>query len=190
LLPERVDTNVDAAGTSAHATGAVAAEESYNDRMSIQSQSQLDKLRIIGRIVRLALNATAAAVRPGMTTRELDEICNRVLTEHGAESAPPKVYGFPGAICISVNDEAIHGIPGDRAIQPGDLVKLDLVAEKGGYFADAAVTVASRRRERDCAAIEAVRGERILRSGEDGSRRQSSLRYRPRRGAGDHPLRI
>ena len=110
--------------------------------MSIQSQSQLAKLRAIGHIVRLALQAAAAAVRPGITTAELDAIGARVLAQHGAESAPPRVYGFPGALCISVNDEAIHGIPGGRTIQPGDLVKLDLAAEKDGYFADAAVTVA------------------------------------------------
>ena len=109
--------------------------------MSIRNQAQLEKLRIIGKIVRLALDRTAAAVRPGITTGDLDAIGSRVLAEHGAESAPPKVYGFPGALCISVNDEAIHGIPGDRVIQAGDLVKLDLVAEKDGYFADAAVTV-------------------------------------------------
>lgn len=109
--------------------------------MSIRNHVQLEKLRVIGRIVRLALDRTAAAVRPGITTRELDAIGARVLAENGAEAAPPKVYGFPGALCISVNDEAIHGIPGDRALQPGDLVKLDLVAEKDGYFADAAVTV-------------------------------------------------
>src|SRR5262245_51408604 len=109
--------------------------------MSIRSQRDFDKLRAIGRIVRLALDRTAASVRPGITTRELDEIGARVLAEYGAESAPPKVYGFPGALCISVNDEAIHGIPGDRVICAGDLVKLDLVAEKDGYFADAAVTL-------------------------------------------------
>jgi methionyl aminopeptidase len=109
--------------------------------MSIKSQTEFDKLRVIGKIVRLALDKTAAAVRPGVTTRELDEIGAAVLKQHGAESAPPKVYGFPGALCISINDEAIHGIPGDRAIQPGDLVKLDLVAEKGGFYADAAITV-------------------------------------------------
>ena len=111
--------------------------------MSIRSQAQLEKLRAIGRIVRLALDRTAAAVRPGVTTAELDAIGARVLAEHGAESAPPKVYGFPGALCISVNDEAIHGIPGPRVIRAGDLVKLDLVAEKDGYFADAAMTVAA-----------------------------------------------
>src|SRR5947209_16819097 len=109
--------------------------------MSIRTQEQLEKLRAIGRIVRAALDRTAAAVRPGITTAELDAIGARVLAEHGAESAPPKVYGFPGALCISVNDEAIHGIPGSRVIQAGDLVKLDLVAEKDGFYADAAVTV-------------------------------------------------
>ncbi|HMC58931.1 MAG TPA: type I methionyl aminopeptidase [Candidatus Solibacter sp.] len=110
--------------------------------MSIHNQREFEKLRAIGRIVRRALDQTAAAVRPGVTTRELDRIGARVLGEHGAESAPPKVYGFPGALCISVNEEAIHGIPGDRVVRAGDLVKLDLVAEKDGYYADAAVTVA------------------------------------------------
>jgi len=109
--------------------------------MSIRSHREFEKLRAIGRIVRLALDRTRAAVRPGVTTRELDEVGARVLAEHGAESAPPKVYKFPGALCISVNEEAIHGIPGDRVIREGDMVKLDLVAEKDGFFADAAVTV-------------------------------------------------
>src|ERR1700733_12001430 len=109
--------------------------------MSIRSQAEFEKLRVIGRIVRQALDKTAAAVRPGITTRELDKIGAGVLAQNGAESAPPKVYGFPGALCISVNDEAIHGVPGARAVRTGDLVKLDLVAEKDGFYADAAVTV-------------------------------------------------
>lgn len=109
--------------------------------MSIQSQDQFEKLRAIGKIVRQALDRVAASVRPGITTSELDAIGARVLAEHGAESAPPKVYGFPGALCISVNQEAIHGIPGGRVLRTGDLVKLDLVAEKDGFYADAAVTV-------------------------------------------------
>lgn len=109
--------------------------------MSVRSHWEFEKLRTIGRIVRRALDATAAAVRPGISTGELDEIGARVLADAGAESAPPKVYGFPGSLCISVNDEAIHGIPGARVIQSGDLVKLDLVAEKDGFYADAAVTI-------------------------------------------------
>jgi methionyl aminopeptidase len=109
--------------------------------MSIRSQAEFEKLRVIGRIVRQALDKTAAAVRPGITTGELDAVGANVLSQNRAESAPPKVYGFPGALCISVNEEAIHGIPGERVIRSGDLVKLDLVAEKDGFYADAAVTV-------------------------------------------------
>src|SRR6478735_5537390 len=92
--------------------------------MSIRTPREFELLRAIGRIVREALDVTAAAVRPGITTAELDAIGARVLARHGAESAPPKVYGFPGALCISINEEAIHGIPGSRVIQEGDLVKL------------------------------------------------------------------
>jgi methionyl aminopeptidase len=109
--------------------------------MSIRSRAEFEKLRAVGRIVRRTLDTTAAAVRPGVTTGELDRIGARILADHGAEPAPPKTYGFPGALCISVNDEAIHGIPGTRVIRAGDLVKLDLVAEKDGFYADAAVTV-------------------------------------------------
>jgi methionyl aminopeptidase len=110
--------------------------------MSIKSDKELVQLRLIGRIVRKALDAMAAAVRPGITTAELNEIGSRVLSAEDARSAPPMVYGFPADVCISVNDEAIHGIPGARVLREGDLVKLDLVAEKNGFYADAAVTVA------------------------------------------------
>jgi methionyl aminopeptidase len=109
--------------------------------MSIESENDLNQLRIVGRIVRLALNAMSAAVEPGITTSQLDAVCARVLAEQGATSAPKKVYGFPGAACISVNDEVVHGVPGARVLCEGDLVKLDVTAEKNGYFADAAVTV-------------------------------------------------
>src|SRR5207245_1521898 len=70
------------------------------------------------------------------------DIGSRVLSTEGARSAPPFVYGFPADVCISVNEEAIHGIPGTRVLYEGDLVKLDLAAEKNGFYADAAVTVA------------------------------------------------
>jgi methionyl aminopeptidase len=98
-------------------------------------------LRAIGRIVRLSLEAMAQAARPGLTTAELDAVCADVLTAHGAEASPAKVYGFPGTACISVNDEAVHGIPGSRKLAGGDLVKCDVTAQKDGYVADAAVTV-------------------------------------------------
>jgi methionyl aminopeptidase len=125
--------------------------------MSITSEEELAALRRIGRIVGLTLKEMAASVKPGMTTAELDAIGAAVLARHGARSAPQLVYNFPGATCISVNDEVVHGIPGSRALHPGDLVKLDVTAELDGYVADAATTVAlppisdKKRKLRDCA---------------------------------------
>jgi len=110
--------------------------------MSIETDDQLQALQAIGRIVGRTLHELSSHVRPGITTAELDSIGARLLAAAGARSAPPLVYGFPGAVCISVNDEIVHGIPGDRRIMGGDLVKLDLTAEKDDYMADAALTVA------------------------------------------------
>jgi methionyl aminopeptidase len=109
--------------------------------MSIESYEQLVALKEVGRICHLALRAMGAFVRAGATTREVANIGAKVMRENGARSAPAMVYGFPGEICVSVNDEAVHGIPGERKIQPGDLVKLDVTFEKNGYMADAAITV-------------------------------------------------
>jgi methionyl aminopeptidase len=109
--------------------------------MSVTTTEQLEKLRACGLIVAKALRAMAKEVRPGVTTAELCEIGSLVLATHGARSSPPMVYGFPGNVCISVNDEVVHGIPGHRVIQPGDLVKLDLTAEKDGYHTDSAVSI-------------------------------------------------
>lgn len=109
--------------------------------MSITTTEQFEKLRACGVIVAKALRAMAAEVRPGVTTAELSGIGARVLAAHGARSSPPMVYGFPGDVCISVNDEVVHGIPGERVLQPGDLVKLDLTAEKDRYHTDSAVSI-------------------------------------------------
>jgi methionyl aminopeptidase len=98
-------------------------------------------MRATGGIVARALRVMAEHLRPGITTAELNAIGARVIEERGARSAAPLVYGYPAEVCISVNDEVMHGIPGTRTIQPGDLVKLDLVAEKDGFYADAAVSV-------------------------------------------------
>jgi methionyl aminopeptidase len=76
-----------------------------------------------------------------MTTAELDDIGANFLRQHGATSAPQSVYKFPGFNCISLNEEIVHGIPGNRAIAAGDLVKIDVTAELNGYIADTATTV-------------------------------------------------
>jgi methionyl aminopeptidase len=109
--------------------------------MSIESKQDLEALKQVGRVVGLTLQSMKRAVRPGVTTAELDRIGAACLQRYGARSAPHLVYGFPGAICISVNDEAVHGIPGSRTLREGDLVKLDVTAELNGYMADAALTV-------------------------------------------------
>jgi len=98
-------------------------------------------MRAAGAVVRLMIEAMKQAVRPGVTTAELDEVGAGVMQKHGAKSAPAMVYNFPGTNCISVNEEAVHGIPGARALREGDLVKLDVTVEKNGFMADAAVTV-------------------------------------------------
>lgn len=104
--------------------------------MIITTDEQLEALKDIGRICALTRDAMAAALRPGITTLELDELGRRMLTQHGALSAPEVTYNFPGATCISVNEEVAHGIPGSRVIQPGDLVNIDVSAVKNGVFAD------------------------------------------------------
>lgn len=109
--------------------------------MSIETAEQLSALQTAGGIVRRMLDTMRRHVRPGVTTRELDELGAEVMRRDGAKSAPALVYGFPGTSCISINDEAVHGVPSDRVIREGDLVKLDVTVEKGGYMADAAETV-------------------------------------------------
>ena len=109
--------------------------------MSIQDEQELSSLKAVGRVVRLVLNAMKAEVRPGVTTQYLDDIGARVMQQNGSRSAPSMVYQFPGASCISLNDEAVHGIPSERELQEGDLVKLDVTVEKDGFMADAAITV-------------------------------------------------
>lgn len=104
--------------------------------MTIDNDDQLTALQTISTIVSETLAHMMARVEPGMTTRELDAIGRARLDHHGARSAPELVYDFPGATCISVNDEVAHGIPGDRIIQAGDLVNIDVSAEKDGFFAD------------------------------------------------------
>jgi len=109
--------------------------------MSIESYEELLALREVGRICQLALQAMKRHVRPGVTTEELAAVGAKVMRENGARSAPAMVYGFPGEICISLNEEAVHGIPSERKVQAGDLVKLDVTFEKNGYMGDSALTV-------------------------------------------------
>ncbi len=104
--------------------------------MIISSEDELEKLKDIGRICGRAVKIMADAMEPGMTTRELDAIGRKFIEGEGAQSAPEVCYQFPGATCISINEEVAHGIPGDRVIAVGDLINIDVSAVKDGFFGD------------------------------------------------------
>jgi methionyl aminopeptidase len=104
--------------------------------MTIETEDDVVALKRIGKIVSDVLREMLDAAEPGMTTLELDSLGERLLERHGARSAPRLTYGFPGATCISINEEAAHGIPGSRVIRAGDVLNVDVSAELGGYFAD------------------------------------------------------
>lgn len=94
-----------------------------------------------GRIVAAVIAALTRAIAPGITTRELDALAVRELKRHGAAASFKGYRGFPASICVSVNDEVVHGIPGERLLQEGDIVGLDFGAYYRGFHGDAAVTV-------------------------------------------------
>jgi methionyl aminopeptidase len=111
--------------------------------VTIDKGEELDALIRAGRVVAEAREAMVEAVSPGVTTGELDAVGRDVFRKHGARSAPRVTYRFPGSTCISVNDEAAHGIPSlRRQLRDGDLVNLDVSAELDGYFSDTGVSVA------------------------------------------------
>jgi methionyl aminopeptidase len=109
--------------------------------MSIETQADLDALRRVGRVVAETIAEARRRICPGMTTAELDAIGEEVFARHGARSAPRYAYDFPGCLCLSVNEEAVHGIPGERVLRAGDLVKVDVTAELDGYVADACESI-------------------------------------------------
>jgi len=104
--------------------------------MSINSLKDIQFLKRIGLIVSQVLKEMRIAAKPGMNTRDLDLIGERLLEKKGARSAPKLSYNFPGTTCISVNEEVAHGVPSNRLLAPGDLVNIDVSAELDGYFAD------------------------------------------------------
>ena len=117
----------------------------FRDRgIEIKSRDQIDKMRVAGLLVGQTLELLRDAVRPGITTGELDRLAEENIRGHGGVPSflgyghPP----FPGTICASVNDEVVHGIPGDRALAEGDVISIDCGAIVDGWHGDAAITVA------------------------------------------------
>jgi methionyl aminopeptidase len=110
--------------------------------IEIKTPAQIDKMRVAGLVVGETLELLRASVRAGMTTLELDRIAEDNIRSSGATPSFKGYHGFTGSICASVNDEVVHGIPGDRVIEDGDIISIDCGAIVDGWHGDAAITVA------------------------------------------------
>src|SRR4051812_29214933 len=107
----------------------------------IKSDREIEKMRTACRIASEILDRVSGLVRPGITTGDVDQAAADFMAEAGSKSAFLGYRGFPGNICISVNEEVVHGIGGSRRIQYGDIVKLDIGVVKDGWVGDTATTV-------------------------------------------------
>lgn len=106
--------------------------------ISIKSTREIELMRKAGEIVGNTHKYLKQYIRPGVTTKELDNLANDFILKSGATPSFKNLYGFPGTICISINDEVVHGIPGNRKLKEGDIIKLDIGACYKGYHGDSA----------------------------------------------------
>jgi len=111
-------------------------------RIPIKSPKEIERMRESGRVASEILQQLAAAVAPGVTTKEIDDLAADLMEKNDCRSAFLNYRGFSGRICISINEEVVHGIGGPRRIQPGGIVKIDVGITKSGFIGDNATTVA------------------------------------------------
>lgn len=109
--------------------------------IAIRSEREIALMREANQIVAEVLAALIEMVRPGVTTRELDQVAEAMMLERGAKPAFKGYHGYPAATCISLDDEIVHGIPGARRLEPGQIVSMDVGVWHRGYYGDAAVSV-------------------------------------------------
>lgn len=109
--------------------------------MTVQSRTDLRELVDLGALAARVLGRLARGARPGVPTADLDALAARLLRGTGAVSAPRRQYAFPGHVCLSRNDEIVHGVPGRTRLRAGDVLKVDVTLERGGYVVDTACTV-------------------------------------------------
>jgi len=109
--------------------------------IKIKNEVELEKMKKAGAILARVLKYLADAVKPGIRTSELDALAERAIISFGARPAFKGYRGFPASLCVSVNNEVVHGIPGPRLLKEGDIVSLDLGVVFDGYYSDAAITV-------------------------------------------------
>ena len=146
--------------------------------MSVDTPEQLEGLKRVGRVVAETIAAVRRAALAGVTTAQLDAIAEDVFERHGARSGPILTYGYPGSICLSVDDEIVHGIPGSRMLRAGQLLTIDVAAELDGFHADAATTVAVGAPSPGAERLLAVRPQGACRRDRGGAARRDSARSR------------
>lgn len=115
----------------------------------VKSPQEIALMRAAGRVVAAILESLAKAVRPGVTTGELDQVAEEEVERWEAQASFKNYRGFPASICTSINEEVVHGIPGGRTLREGDIVSLDFGAKLNGFHADAAVTLGVGRIARE-----------------------------------------
>ncbi len=127
-----------------------------------RSKAELERMREAGRLVGEVLTELAAHVAPGVSTSDLDALAEQRILLAGATPAFKGYHGYPAAICASINDEVIHGIPsGRRRLQEGDIISLDVGASLNGYFGDSALTLAVGKVSEDAATLLRVTEESL-----------------------------
>ncbi|MGI8688219.1 MAG: type I methionyl aminopeptidase [Thermomicrobiales bacterium] len=109
--------------------------------MTLKSAQEIAKMRVAGRVVAEALEAMRAFIRPGVTTAQVDAVGEAVIRKAGATPSFKGLYNFPASVCVAVNDEVVHGIPGKRTLRNGDIIKIDTGAFLNGWHGDATLTV-------------------------------------------------
>jgi methionyl aminopeptidase len=127
-----------------------------------RSATELERMRTAGRLVGEVLTQVSARVAPGVSTAELDELAEDLITRAGAIPAFKGYHGYPATICASINEEVIHGIPsGRRMLQEGDVISIDVGASVDGYFGDSAITLAVGKVSEEAATLLRVTDEAL-----------------------------
>ena len=130
-----------------------------------RSAAELDQMREAGRLVGEVLTELAAAVAPGVSTADLDDLAEKRIRQAGATPAFKGYHGYPATICASINDEVIHGIPsGRRVLNEGDIISIDVGASLDGYFGDSAVTLPVGQISESAAALLRVTEEALYKA--------------------------
>ena len=139
--------------------------------ISIKNEQEIELMKKSGKITYGALCGLKDFIKPGITTKELDLLAKKFIESKGCSCSFEGLYGFPGSICISLNDEVVHGIPGHRVLKNGDIVKLDIGACYEGYHGDSAWSyIVGEGNPRDIKLLErkSFRGSVMIDSFEEG----------------------